>query len=565
MSHRLAPAVTATPQQARGVGAECDAPSAPASAAGGEIVVAWPPYARVCAHAAGARAETAEPADDALATSNGKVAAHCCGQAPEACRTGPAASCSEVAMHAEVRTAGSTDAVRAIAVPGYAVSNACDEQGNALTSASSSLSRLRFVDMPDPVLHKIFDAVDDGAEMGRGAKSRARDSLACACTQLHSFYRSEYVTKLNIVPWDVVDNCEVMMGWVEVSRLLSRMPRVDHLRLGKYHKEMSRTLAAAFHRRGLAKHPTAAVTCLSLRGTYCDDIALQASVFGAIFAAFPHLQLLDLAECDVCDGGLVGLIENAPNSLHALRLNVGLASDVSVARLGELPLLRLDVEECDNLYDVGVAGLERLTSLRHLSLADIEISESTLMRLLGCLQKLECFVVSGCTDMSDEICGLLPTLPELRKLDIRDTGIRLTELSGRELVEAAPHLISLSVSCGATCASLSFLEPVASNLRDLQVKHDAKNIECAGLFQKMTQLESLWVDSAQAYVEESVATISDEVLCAVLALPALQRVVICSHFLPKLFCQRYGFKNGVRAIRSGLFATLDSCKEGLLR
>jgi hypothetical protein len=163
-------------------------------------IAVGPPHARGSAHAAGARAETAEPADDALAISNWKVAAHCRGQAPEAGRTGPDASSAAEPMHVAARTAGSTDAVRAIPVPGYAVSNACDEQGKALTSASSSLSRLRLVDLPASVLHPIFNAVDDGTEMGRGAKSRARDILACVCTELYSFYRTEYVAKVHVVP-----------------------------------------------------------------------------------------------------------------------------------------------------------------------------------------------------------------------------------------------------------------------------------------------------------------------------------------------------------------------------
>ena len=209
--------------------------------------------------------------------------------------------------------------------------------------------------------------------------------------------------------------------------------------------------------RRLSKLPT--LRTLDLRGNMeAGDMTLE------VLGKLPHLTALKHRSTAVTDAGLAGLAdstsleslliqdfvitnESGPHlaklpklsSLEVFRCQ-GFGSD-GVLALGGLPLTRLTLRDLPDVGDAGLAVLVKLPSLKRLYLHELASVGDAGLRQLADAKQLEVLDIWSLPRMTDATVDVIATLPNLKELSIRETGV--TEASVKKIA-AMPKLQSLT-------------------------------------------------------------------------------------------------------------------------
>ena len=138
----------------------------------------------------------------------------------------------------------------------------------------------------------------------------------------------------------------------------------------------------------------------------------------AVLKELADLRALELAECyEVTDAGIARLRDLTALrklDMHVLQLTgAGLAALEPLTHLQELSL-----RECRNLTDDGMAHLGRITSLRKLEIDGSELLTNTGMAELRSLPNLESLSLDLSGATTDAVLESLQSLPRLRHLEL---------------------------------------------------------------------------------------------------------------------------------------------------
>jgi hypothetical protein len=420
-----------------------------------------------------------------------------------------------------------------------------------MTNNGSTVERI-----PHAALFKLFDYIVSDRAFPLAQKrewTTAQSALAMTCSEFQSFYQKEYVDKLSISLSILIDEDEPMrITRAILSRLLSKMSRVQNLRLVIRDNPCDENAFNALERQVLTSRSSTPITKITIIG----GILRGSGVFN-IVTAFPLLETLDMQKCDTTPNGIHALLRNRPTSLRSLKLSVLFGTEYSMILVGDLNLTTLCMRSAA-LADGCVVGLMGMTTLRFLHLSHATFTNTGLQNLLTSLRFLATLTLIECNDVDDRIFSELPVLPELRHLDVIETTLQLmTERCGRDLVRAAPNLESLSISSGEGCETLSFLAPVAPKLIKLRINSFGVVADGAELFKEFSKLKYMEIRNAGPYSLDG--TILNDTLHAILALPSAREIRLVRQVLPVEFCEQFGFYDGARMIHPGFDLALNDC------
>ncbi len=208
-----------------------------------------------------------------------------------------------------------------------------------------------------------------------------------------------------------------------------------------------------------------ALRALDMRGNMeAGDMALD------VVAGLPKLAAFKHRSTAVSDSGMESLSRNQTlDSLLIQDFNITDQSGPSLAKLGKLTqlevfrcqgfgsqgvlalkgmgLTRLTLRDLPNVYDDALEIFTDMPKLKRLYLHELSSVSNSGLKNLGALQSLELLDIWAIQQMSDETVDVIATLPKLKELTIRDTGI--TDASIDKFL-AMPSLQSLTLKDNAS-------------------------------------------------------------------------------------------------------------------
>lgn len=150
----------------------------------------------------------------------------------------------------------------------------------------------------------------------------------------------------------------------------------------------------------------------------------------------------------VTDLELVAVLrEVSAHDVPGLALDGCPIEDTGLRAIGATaPFLRwLSLRNCDRLTDTGVAALSRLTRLESLDLRGcLQVTDAAIDHLTS-MTELARLDLTNCGQLTDRGLGPLAALRDLSRLRLEGCH-KLTDRGVEELVEVAPHLVSLDLS-----------------------------------------------------------------------------------------------------------------------
>jgi Leucine Rich repeat len=339
-------------------------------------------------------------------------------------------------------------------------------------------------------------------------------ALAATCRRLSTFYRHEYVVRLDFsaLAWSRVEGMEPG----DLSRLLARYPRVHSLDMPLNAALSRRTLAALIVDRSLSRAAT--LTRLVLDSSMLDDDSVR-----DIALACPNLRCLDVSACDgIGDDALRVIGDRLGATLRELFADGRDASSQvftdrgggGLAQLKRLQTLSLDF--CHGFTDATFTSLAAMRDLRHLSLSNTRISGAGLRVVLPALTRLESLSVACCPTIAtpDNLISVLPA--SLTYLDVRGT-LEMDERNCASLARRVPNLRGLESGMTVSFADLSAFGGVLDGLGVLRLCGGARvgDRAAAACLRALHRLRVLaLIDSPN---------VSDLTMLAVSSLPLLER------------------------------------------
>ena len=204
---------------------------------------------------------------------------------------------------------------------------------------------------------------------------------------------------------------------------------------------------------------------LDLRGNMeAGDMALD------VVAGLPKLAAFKHRSTAVSDSGMESLSRNQTlDSLLIQDFNITDQSGPSLAKLGKLTqleifrcqgfgsqgvlalkgmgLTRLTLRDLPNVYDEAMEIFTDMPKLKRLYLHELSSVSDSGLKNLGSLQSLELLDIWAIQQMTDATVDVIATLPKLKELTIRDTGV--TDASIDKIL-AMPSLQSLTFKDNAS-------------------------------------------------------------------------------------------------------------------
>lgn len=208
-----------------------------------------------------------------------------------------------------------------------------------------------------------------------------------------------------------------------------------------------------------------ALRALDMRGNMeAGDMALD------VVAGLPKLTAFKHRSTAVSDSGMESLSRNQTlDSLLIQDFNITDQSGQSLAKLGKLTqleifrcqgfgsqgvlalkgmgLTRLTLRDLPNVYDEAMEIFTDMPKLKRLYLHELSSVSDSGLKNLGSLQSLELLDIWAIQQMTDATVDVIATLPKLKELTIRDTGV--TDASIDKIL-AMPSLQSLTFKDNAS-------------------------------------------------------------------------------------------------------------------
>lgn len=315
-----------------------------------------------------------------------------------------------------------------------------------------SVSTADISSLPDCALRVLFDTLSHPAST-RDVQSVSAVALASTCRRLDSFYREEYVTKLDLSGFRA--------GPSECARALRRYPRVTALDLWgctKVVTDLSTALAPC-----LDRPPGTRLKSVAMPLTDVSDNDLVALV-----ELCPELISLDVTGCDrLTDIALFAICRRLSDTLTSLKLRSACITDASGIELGALRNLTcLDLSECCDLTDCSFRTLASLCRMQELSLSFDAVTDVALCKFLPQMQDLKSLILINCSSVTSAILSALPE--SLVKFDLLKTRILDNSVAG-SLFRSLPNLADFRTSRCKEFTDLAFMEPIYTRIRVLRL------------------------------------------------------------------------------------------------